>query len=221
MNLRVLRGFRRTARQGSRISHAAHPAPRLLQFAVNHGVKQFIVYSSSYVYGALPENPFYMEEDFRLSASRTYPEVRDLTEIDMLATAFLWQCPKTRAGARPCWRSLVAMVLMYRYYFRAETHGIEHLPKGRVLVIGNHAGQVALDGAMIGTATFLEAEPPRIVRGMGEYWLGRADCNRALLGKAGPLGAHSVTSSGRSLRALTLSTENPRTFPSASTFSII
>ena len=24
---------------------------------------------------------------------------------------------------------------------------------------------------MIGCATFFEAEPPRIVRGMGEYWL--------------------------------------------------
>jgi 1-acyl-sn-glycerol-3-phosphate acyltransferase len=68
-------------------------------------------------------------------------------------------------------RSLVSMVLLYRYYFRAETHGIENLPTGRVLVIGNHAGQVAIDAAMIGTATLLEAEPPRILRGMGEYWL--------------------------------------------------
>jgi 1-acyl-sn-glycerol-3-phosphate acyltransferase len=50
-------------------------------------------------------------------------------------------------------------------------HGIDRLPTGRVLLISNHAGQVALDAAMIGTATFLEAEPPRIVRGMGEYWL--------------------------------------------------
>jgi 1-acyl-sn-glycerol-3-phosphate acyltransferase len=40
-----------------------------------------------------------------------------------------------------------------------------------VLLISNHAGQVALDAAMIGCATFFEAEPPRIVRGMGEYWL--------------------------------------------------
>ena len=68
-------------------------------------------------------------------------------------------------------RALVACVLIYRYYFRVETDGIEHLPKGRVLVIANHAGQVALDAAMIGTATFLESEPPRILRGMGEYWL--------------------------------------------------
>lgn len=61
--------------------------------------------------------------------------------------------------------------VIYRHYFRVETHGIEHLPKGRVLLIGNHAGQVALDAAMIAVACFLEAEPPRIIRGMGEYWL--------------------------------------------------
>jgi 1-acyl-sn-glycerol-3-phosphate acyltransferase len=61
--------------------------------------------------------------------------------------------------------------LIYRYWFRVETHGIERVPAGRVLLISNHAGQIALDAAMIGTATFLEGEPPRIVRGMGEYWL--------------------------------------------------
>ena len=68
-------------------------------------------------------------------------------------------------------RALLVTTLLYRYWFRVETHGLDRLPAGRVLLIGNHAGQVALDAAMIGTATFLEAEPPRIVRGMGEYWL--------------------------------------------------
>jgi len=67
--------------------------------------------------------------------------------------------------------ALIVCALLYRYYFRVETHGIDNLPAGRVLVIGNHAGQVAIDAAMIGTATVLEAEPPRILRGMGEYWL--------------------------------------------------
>jgi len=66
--------------------------------------------------------------------------------------------------------SAVATVL-YRWWFRVETHGIEHVPQGRVLLIANHAGQVALDALMIGTAMLLEAEPPRVVRGMGEYWL--------------------------------------------------
>ncbi len=61
--------------------------------------------------------------------------------------------------------------LLYRYWFRVAVHGIERIPSGRVLLISNHAGQIALDAAMIGAACFLEAEPPRIIRGMGEYWL--------------------------------------------------
>ena len=68
-------------------------------------------------------------------------------------------------------RALVVTALLYRYWFRAEVHGIDRVPPGRVLIISNHAGQVALDAGMIATACFLEAEPPRIVRGMGEYWL--------------------------------------------------
>jgi len=68
-------------------------------------------------------------------------------------------------------RAIVITTLLYRHYFRVETDGIEHMPDGRVLVISNHAGQVAIDAAMIGTATILECEPPRILRGMGEYWL--------------------------------------------------
>jgi len=67
--------------------------------------------------------------------------------------------------------ALLVCALIYRYYFRCQTYGVANLPEGRVLLIGNHAGQIALDGAMIGTAAFLEGEPPRIIRGMGEYWL--------------------------------------------------
>ncbi len=68
---------------------------RLIEFAVSHGVKNVVVCSSSYVYGALPENPYYMDESFPLSVSRTYPEVRDLSEMDMLASAYLWEFPET------------------------------------------------------------------------------------------------------------------------------
>jgi 1-acyl-sn-glycerol-3-phosphate acyltransferase len=67
--------------------------------------------------------------------------------------------------------ALIFSTVLYRYYFRVEVFGIDRLPPDRVLVIANHAGQIALDAAMIGTATVLEAEPPRILRGMGEYWL--------------------------------------------------
>jgi len=68
-------------------------------------------------------------------------------------------------------RTLIVLALFYRYYFRVKTYGIENLPAGRVLVIANHAGQIAFDAAMIGTAAVLEADPPRPLRGMGEYWL--------------------------------------------------
>jgi 1-acyl-sn-glycerol-3-phosphate acyltransferase len=68
-------------------------------------------------------------------------------------------------------RAMLLTALLYRYWFRVSVSGIDRVPTGRCLLIGNHAGQVALDAAMIGAATFLEAEPPRIIRGMGEYWL--------------------------------------------------
>jgi len=68
--------------------------------------------------------------------------------------------------------SMLAMQAIYRGYFRAETEGIEKVPEGRVLLIGNHAGNTfAWDGAMVAAAMFFDAEPPRVVRGMAEYFL--------------------------------------------------
>jgi 1-acyl-sn-glycerol-3-phosphate acyltransferase len=46
------------------------------------------------------------------------------------------------------------------------------VPEGRVLLIANHAGNTfAYDGAMLAMAMLLEAKPPRMVRGMAEYYL--------------------------------------------------
>jgi len=67
---------------------------QLLDHCVSYGVKNLVVVSSSYVYGAFPENPFYMNEDYPLSASRSYPEIRDLVEVDTLASAFIWKYPQ-------------------------------------------------------------------------------------------------------------------------------
>lgn len=66
---------------------------KLIEFALEHGVRQVIINSSSYVYGALPDNPYYMDESYPLSVSRTYPELRDLAEMDMVATASMWRHP--------------------------------------------------------------------------------------------------------------------------------
>jgi 1-acyl-sn-glycerol-3-phosphate acyltransferase len=59
---------------------------------------------------------------------------------------------------------------LYRRYFRVETHGVEKVPQGRALLVGNHAGQIPIDGAMIGVALLMDANPPRIVRTMTEKW---------------------------------------------------
>jgi 1-acyl-sn-glycerol-3-phosphate acyltransferase len=67
---------------------------------------------------------------------------------------------------------LLAMAWVYRSWFRVSARGLGNVPPGRVLLIGNHAGNTfAWDGAMLATALFLEGDPPRIVRGMAEYFL--------------------------------------------------
>ncbi len=81
---------------------------------------------------------------------------------------------------------LLPSALVYRYWLRVETHGIGRVPTGRVLLIGNHAGNTfAYDGAMLGLAMLLEAEPPRLVRGMAEYYLPQIPFFNVLMHRAG------------------------------------
>ena len=70
-------------------------------------------------------------------------------------------------------RSLLPGALLYKYWFRCETRDIDRLPQGRMLLIANHAGQLPFDGMMLSMALILEAEPPRIARGMAEYFVSR------------------------------------------------
>jgi 1-acyl-sn-glycerol-3-phosphate acyltransferase len=82
-------------------------------------------------------------------------------------------------------RFILPAAFLYRYYFRCITTGLENLPEGRMLLIGNHAGQMAFDGLMVTTACILEAKPPRLARGMGEYWLGTLPYLSVLLDRTG------------------------------------
>jgi 1-acyl-sn-glycerol-3-phosphate acyltransferase len=68
-------------------------------------------------------------------------------------------------------RVLTLLALLYRHYFRVTMHGIENLPADRTLLVANHSGQLPLDAAMLMVGTVLEAEPPRMLRGMAEYWM--------------------------------------------------
>jgi 1-acyl-sn-glycerol-3-phosphate acyltransferase len=81
---------------------------------------------------------------------------------------------------------LLPIALLYRHWLRVETHGIERVPAGRVLLIANHAGNTfAWDGAMLGMSMLLEAEPPRLVRAMAEYYLPQIPWFNVLLHRAG------------------------------------
>jgi 1-acyl-sn-glycerol-3-phosphate acyltransferase len=84
-------------------------------------------------------------------------------------------------------RMLLGSALLYRYYFRVETHGIENVPEGRLLLIGNHSGQFAYDGSMLSIAMLLEAKPPRLCRGMAEFMFWRTPWMGILASRLGSM----------------------------------
>jgi len=47
---------------------------------------------------------------------------------------------------------------------------MDRVPRGRVLLVANHSGQLPVDGLLIGAAMFLDADPPRLIRSMVEKW---------------------------------------------------
>jgi len=79
------------------------------------------------------------------------------------------------------------MALAYRYWFRVEASGMAAVPDdGPVLVVANHAGNTfAWDAAMIGTALLLEANPPRLARGLGEFFLPTVPFFNEFMARAG------------------------------------
>lgn len=71
-------------------------------------------------------------------------------------------------------RAMTMLTLLYRRYFRVSVFGVEHVPaRGRAMLVGNHSGGVAVDGAMVNASMFWEMEPPRLVQGMAEKFIHR------------------------------------------------
>lgn len=62
-----------------------------------------------------------------------------------------------------------ALKRLYDDYFRVQTMGLDRVPaEGRVLLIGNHSGQLPMDGVLIGMALATRSEAPRAARAMIE-----------------------------------------------------
>jgi len=88
-------------------------------------------------------------------------------------------------------RNYIAPALwLYYRYFRVEVRGIQHVPKGRALLIANHSGQIPFDGLMIACALLLEGDSPRFVRSMGDRWLPTVPFVASLFARTGQLVGH-------------------------------
>ncbi len=69
-------------------------------------------------------------------------------------------------------RMFTVLGFMYRRYFRVRAYGLEHVPaRGRAMLVGNHSGGVAVDGAMVVASMFFERDPPRLAQGMAEKFM--------------------------------------------------
>jgi 1-acyl-sn-glycerol-3-phosphate acyltransferase len=61
---------------------------------------------------------------------------------------------------------------LHRRYFRLRTSGIENVPlRGRAMLVGNHSGGIAIDGAMVIASMFFDRDPPRLCQGMIEKFM--------------------------------------------------
>src|SRR5215471_2876343 len=67
--------------------------------------------------------------------------------------------------------AIAPFLWLYKRYFRVQTFNIDRVPKGRVLLVANHSGQLPFDAAMIGISLLVEHDPPRTVRSMVEKWV--------------------------------------------------
>src|SRR5438105_8153732 len=64
--------------------------------------------------------------------------------------------------------------LLYRNYFQVRANGIGNVPaRGRVMLVGNHSGGVALDGLMVIASCFFDMEPPRLAHAMADRFINR------------------------------------------------
>lgn len=60
---------------------------------------------------------------------------------------------------------------LYEDYFRVVARGLENVPThGRLLIIGNHSGQLPMDGVMVGYSIVSNPHGRRLPRAMVERW---------------------------------------------------
>lgn len=83
-------------------------------------------------------------------------------------------------------RSMTMLSWFYRNYFSVTVSGIDNVPeRGRAMLVSNHSGGVALDGAMILASLFIEMDPPRLGHGMAEKFINRMPFASQMMNRSG------------------------------------
>lgn len=76
---------------------------RLFELCKKYFVKQVLVHSTYFVYGASPYNPALLDEDAPLKASEVTQDLVDSVELESLANIYLWKHPELNITIlRPC-----------------------------------------------------------------------------------------------------------------------
>lgn len=69
-------------------------------------------------------------------------------------------------------RSVSSFAWFYRFYFKVDVFGLHNVPpRGRAILVGNHSGGIAIDGAMVMGSMLLDAEPPRLPHAMVDKFI--------------------------------------------------
>lgn len=77
---------------------------RILELCERSDVKKVIILSTFHVYGALPDNSIFLNEEAPLRASMKHPELRDVIEMDQICTNWMWKNQNSISTIvlRPC-----------------------------------------------------------------------------------------------------------------------
>jgi 1-acyl-sn-glycerol-3-phosphate acyltransferase len=108
----------------------------------------------------------------RLPGLRRVARREDFLRARLAEACALENPPPERFGFRfdTAVRLFLVTSFFHRRYFRVESHDIDSLPPGPVILVANHGSHVlAWDGAMILTSCLASADPARLVHGMGEH----------------------------------------------------
>src|SRR6202008_2759506 len=76
---------------------------RLLELSRKYFVKQIVIHSTYFVYGASPYNPALLDADAPLKATEVTQDLVDSVEVESLANIYLWKHPELNITIlRPC-----------------------------------------------------------------------------------------------------------------------